>query len=183
MCPRYDPKASDSPHIGGVQPTWGDLAYACELIKPYHQMPDRPAADIKSELADRGKETKVDQQHRFLELLGILDAEEGLLPSGIWLAEHFETPNQTTLSSGIQLDVKLSLSPEEQGIWKTVLFEQNWLPMIAIINQLATTRTEATETESRAEAFRDRVEHLDSYQPVNSINSWRKKGSGTSRLG
>ncbi|WEL18873.1 hypothetical protein SVXHr_2730 [Halorhabdus sp. SVX81] len=47
--------------------------------------------------------------------------------------------------------------------------------MLATVNLLATTTVADTETDDRAEGFRDRIDHLDGYQNVNSINSWKKK--------
>jgi hypothetical protein len=75
----------------------------------------------------------------------------------------------------VQIGTKHDLAPAEQAVLKAVLFEQDWLPMLATVNQIAIESVSEKETDARAEGFQDRVEHLDKYQSVNKLNSWKKK--------
>ena len=78
-------------------------------------------------------------------------------------------------SESVQIGTKHDLAPAEQAVFKAVLFGQDWLPMLATVNQLAIESVSEKETDARAEGFQDRVEHLDKYQSVNKLNSWKKK--------
>lgn len=170
-----DPSDRDSSHLGGIQPTWGDLPYACELIKPFYDRPDRPFSDTRDLLVDNGQETKVRQILNFLNKLDVVNEEYGLLPNGVWLAEAYQEPDQMTFESSMALGLKTELSPRESSVFKSILFDGNWLPMIATINQLATSSVSTKETSKRAEEFKDRLNHLAEYENYESINTWKKK--------
>lgn len=173
----HDPTAADSPHLVGAQPTWRDLPYACELLRYRWLNPGQEFETYKKELENGDKPNKVKQQVSLLgaEKLQLLGPEGELTPNGIWLANQFDPADQSSLTGGPSLDRKQTLSPGERAIWQLVLFQRNWLPMLAAINQIVTTSVSQQETDKRATDFRNRVEHLDGYQSVSSINSWKKK--------
>jgi hypothetical protein len=173
----YDPEATDSPHLSGAQPTWGDLPYACELLNAYWEATEESTAEVSDRLAAEGKRNKVNQLTTLLgpEKLRLLTEQGALSPQGMWLARNFEPANQQGLDGEPGLGAKKSLSQTEQAIFGQLLFERNWVPMLATVNLLATTSVADTETSARAEGFRDRINHLDGYQNVESINSWKKK--------
>jgi hypothetical protein len=123
------------------------------------------------------------QQNKINQLMTLLGAEklrlltkQGVLsPQGMWLARNFEPANQQGLDGEPGLGAKESLSQTEQAVFGQLLFERDWLPMLATVNLLATTTVADTETNARAEGFRDRINHLNGYRNVESINSWKKK--------
>lgn len=173
----YDPASPDSPHIGGAQPTWGNLPFAIELVHAYWQNPDDDPETVEDDLLQNTTQTTLGQVRNFLTKADVVDDDHRLLPNGIWLAEVYEEPDQTTLgdSDTVQIGTKHDLTPAEQAVFKAVLFEKDWLPMLATVNQLATESVSEKETDARAEGFQVRVEHLDKYQSVNKLNSWKKK--------
>lgn len=79
------------------------------------------------------------------------------------------------LDGELGVGIKDTLSPTEQALFGLLFFQRDWLPMLATINILATETVSTGETEARAQAFEQRVDHLEGYQSVNSINSWKKK--------
>lgn len=169
-----DPTTPTSPHLGGIQPTWRDLPLACELIQALYRA-DKPPSVIHNRFASKAGENKLDQLANFLTKVGLLFDNDRVAPTGVSLAELYVTPSQSTFSETLDPGVKGDLAPREQAFWKAILFERNWTPMLATVNLLATHPVTATETESRAEAFRNRVDHLDKYQNYSSINTWKKK--------
>jgi hypothetical protein len=173
----YDPIVPDSPHLRGAQPTWSDLPFACELLRYRWLNPDQTLETYRNDLEKRGKPNKVSQQLALLgsEKLGLLDSKGELTPSGIWIANQFEPADQSSLSQEPSFGRKRKLTSGERAIWQTILFQQDWVPMLAITNQIAMTTVSQKETDKRATDFRNRVEHLRGYQSVNSINSWKKK--------
>lgn len=173
----YDPDAPDSPHLGGAQPTWGDLPFASELVHAYWQNPDADSETVEERLLQNTTQTTLGQVRNFLTKVDVIDSNRRLLPNGVWLAEVFDEPGQTTLGDAdpLQIGAKHKLAPAEKAVFKTVLFEKDWLPMLATVNQLATESVSEKETADRAESFQNRVEHLDKYQSVNKLNSWKKK--------
>jgi hypothetical protein len=128
-------------------------------------------------LASEGEKNKVNQLMTLLgpKKLRLLTEQGSLSPQGMWLVRNFEPTNQQGLDGQPRVGVKEMLSPTEQALFGQLLFERNWVPMLATINLLATTTVADTETDDRAEEFRDRVHHLDGYRNVKSINSWKKK--------
>jgi len=173
----YDPVSPDSPHISGAQPTWGNLPFASELVHAYWQNPDDDPETVENRLLQNTTQTTLGQVRNFLTKADVVDDDHRLLPNGIWLAEVYAEPDQTTLddSESVQIGTKHDLAPAEQAVLKAVLFEQDWLPMLATVNQIAIESVSEKETDARAEGFQDRVEHLDKYQSVNKLNSWKKK--------
>lgn len=173
----YDPTASDSPHLSGAQPTWGDLPYACELLHAHWEATGESKQKTTDQLASGGERNKVNQLMTLLgpEKLCLLSEHESLTPQAMWLARNFEPANQQGLDGQPGLGAKETLSPTEQAVFGQLLFERNWVPMLATVNLLATTTVADTETDDRAEGFRNRVAHLDGYRNVESINSWKKK--------
>lgn len=169
------PSASDSPHLGGIQPTWRDLPYACELVATVYESQGKSFETLKDEFVDAGGKSKTDQMLNFLGKMGILGNEGETLPNGVFLAEAYTPPDQESLGSSVRPGVKAQLASSEQLIWKTLLFERDWLPMLATVNILATSEVSTHETESRAKEFQDRLDHLDKYQSFDSINTWKKK--------
>ncbi|WP_302081061.1 hypothetical protein [Salinibaculum rarum] len=173
----YDPTASDSPHLSGAQPTWGDLPYACELVKAHWDRSGETEEDIIEQVAIDAEQTKPSQIRTFLgsNKLGLLGEDGSLRPQGMWLARNFESPSQQGLDGEPNVGAKETLSPVEQSLFGSLLFERNWVPMLATVNLLATEPVADTETEVRAEKFQMRIEHLDGYRNVDSINAWKKK--------
>jgi hypothetical protein len=171
----YDPKASDTPHLRGVQPTWEDLAYATELIFALWERSgdyDR-AIEVFSGV---DTENKIEDQLGFLRKLSIIDGNDRLLPNGLWIAEQFDSGDQQSLvTTGPTVGAKETLTDGEQAVFKTLLFERNWLPMVATVNLVGSASFGDSETDQRAEAFQKRIDHLDKYQSVSSVNSWKKK--------
>lgn len=172
----YDPTATNSPHLSGAQPTWGDLPYICELLHKYWTVDNAPE-EVTSRLISRGKENKIKQIRTLCsqEKLGLLHKDGSLSPTGIWIAQSFEEPSQQGLQDDLAIGTKDTLSSAEQALFGMILFDRDWLPMLATINLLATERVSTTETEARAQAFEQRISHLKGYQKVNSVNSWKKK--------
>lgn len=173
----YDPETPDSPHIGGAQPTWGDLPFASELVHAYWQNTDTGPETVEERLLESTTQTTLGQVCNFLTKADIIDGDHRLLPNGVWLAEVFDKPSQTTLgdTDSVQIGTKQDLAPAERAVFKAVLFEKDWLPMLATVNQLATEPVSDKETDDRAKDFKDRVEHLNKYRSVNKLNSWKKK--------
>lgn len=173
----YDPTASDSPHLSGAQPTWGDLTYACELLNAHWDATEESKEEVSVRLASEGERNKVNQLMTLLgpEKLRLLTEDRTLSLQGLWLTRHFEPANQQGIDGQPGLGAKETLSSTEQTVFGQLLFERNWVPMLATVNLLATTTVADTETDDRAEGFRDRTNHLDGYQNVKSINSWKKK--------
>lgn len=173
----HDPTISDSPHLAGAQPTWGDLPYACEILNAHEEATNDSKSEVSARLASEGEQNKVNQLMTLLgpDKLRLLTEDRTLSLQGLWLTRHFEPANQQGLDGQPGLGAKENLSPTEQAVFGQLLFERNWLPMLATVNLLATATVADTETTDRAEKFKDRVEHLDGYKNVNSINSWKKK--------
>jgi hypothetical protein len=171
-----DPEDPDSPHLEGVQPTWGDLPYGCELLRSLWEA-DQPVEETLEEVRSAGKQNKTDQLISLFgpRKLGLLDANSSLTADGIWLAANYATPDQRRLQEDSTIGVKDTLSSTEQALFGMRLFRLDWLPMLATLHLLATESIETKETKTRAEDFRRRVSHLSGYQQVNSINSWKKK--------
>jgi len=178
MSGMYDPTATDSPHLGGIQPDWRDLPHLCEIVYFFYQFHNETEDEIRERLLSKGTPNKIKNQLRFLssDKLGIID-EGGLTPDAIWLANRFSRPTQQRLTAGekVSLGAKEQLNKSEQSLLQTMIFREDWLPMLATINQLHTESPSAKETDTRATEFRKRVDHLDGYAAVSSINSWKKK--------
>ena len=170
----HDPTVPDSPHLEGAQPTWGDLPYACELV---HELwdGDGTPTEIVERLRATSEANKTNQLLTLLNKLDVRNEDGSLSHTGLFLATHYDSPSQQGLDGGPGLGAKQALSETEQGVFQTMLFERNWLPMVATVNLLATGDIDVTETKERATGFQQRVEHLDGYQNVNSVNSWKKK--------
>lgn len=173
----YDPSKPDTPHLGGAQPTWGDLSIACELIYAYWQNSDKEPSTVDERLLQHTTQNTLGQVRNFLTKIDMMDDNHRILPNGIWLAENFDDPDQTTITDTdlVPIGTKQKLSSTEQVIFKTILFEKDWTPMLATINQLATEEVSVKETDERAQGFQSRVNHLEKYQPVNKLNAWKKK--------
>lgn len=175
----YDPTASDSPHLSGIQPDWRDLPHLCEIVHIFWQFHDENEDEIHDQLISKGTPNKVKHQLRFLseDKLGLVDDDGNLTPDGIWLANQFSRPTQQrlTLSEGVSIGAKKELNEIEQSLLQSILFRKDWLPMLATINQLLTESISVKETDTRATEFRKRVNHLSGYSNVSSINSWKKK--------
>lgn len=180
--PRFvpNPDSADSPHLGGVQAPWGDLPYLCEMLQWFYRREDDPEA-IHDEIVQAGEETenKINQLFTLSKKLGLLSENDyHLLPNGVWIAESFEESKQETFGhpkSSPPLGAKTSLSPQEQSVYKAILFERDWLPMLATVHQVATTSIPDKDRDQRAKDFRDRIGHLSDYQEVNSLESWGHK--------
>jgi hypothetical protein len=173
----YDPTASDSPHLSGAQPTWGDIPYACELVKAHWDQSRTTEDDVVDQVIANGEKNKINQIMTLLgpNKLGLLSENSEVSPQGMWLARNFEPPSQKGIDGQTGIGVKKTLSPIEQSLFGSLLFERNWVPMLATINLLVTESVESAETEARAKEFQNRIEHLNGYQNVESINSWKKK--------
>lgn len=169
------PSATESPHLGGIQPTWRDLPYACELVYAIHKLDTDSFEDITTEFVENNGKSKTEQTLNFLGKLGIIGDDGVLLPNGVFLADAYTPAEQETLGREIQPGVKSCLSTSEQAFWKTLLFERDWLPMLATVNIVATREVSTSETESRAKEFKKRLNHLNEYQDYESINTWKKK--------
>lgn len=171
-----DPDDPDSPHLRGVQPTWGDLPYGCEILNSLWEA-DQSVEDTLEEVRSAGKRSKTNQLISLFgpEKLGFLDDNNCLAADGMWLSANFAAPDQRRLQNGSSIGVKDTLSSTEQALFGMRLFRLDWLPMLATLNLLATESIDTTETEARAQGFRSRVDHLSGYQRVNSVNSWKKK--------
>lgn len=174
----YDPVASDSPHLSGIQPDWRDLPHLCEIVHVFWQLHDKNEDEIRERLVSKGAPNKVKHQLRFLSSnkLGLTN-DGNLTPDGIWLANRFNRPTQQRLTAGegVSIGAKEELNDAEQSLFQNILFRKDWLPMLATINQLLTESISIKETDTRATEFRKRVGHLSGYKNVNSINSWKKK--------
>jgi len=173
----YDPEDTSSPHLSGAQPTWGDLPYACEVLNAHWEASEESQKEVSDRLASSGKRNKVNQLTTLMgaEKLRLITEHGALSPQGMWLAKNFEPANQQGLDGNPGLGAKESLSQNEQAVLGQLLFERNWVPMLATVNLLATTTVADTETNARAKEFRDRIHHLDGYRNVEKINSWKKK--------
>lgn len=167
--------ATNSPHLGAIQPTWRDLPFACEVVKTIYENRNDDYDKIRHDFIEVSGKSKIDQMNNFLEKVGVIDSADELLPNGVFLAEVYSPASQETLGESIQPGVKTDLAPAEQTFWRTLLFERNWTPMLATLNIVATCVVSTQETESRAEAFQERCNHLDKYQSFESINTWKKK--------
>lgn len=174
----HDPTATDTPHLGGIQPDWRDLPHLCEVVHVFWQFHNETEDEIRERLLSKGTPNKIKHQLRFLssDKLGIIDDGE-LTPDAIWLANRFSRPTQQRLTAGegASLGTKEQLNESEQSLLQSILFREDWLPMLATINQLHTESPSIKETDVRATEFRNRIEHLDGYAAVSSINSWKKK--------
>jgi len=173
----YDPTTSDSPHLSGAQPTWEDLPYACEILNAHRETSEESREKVSARLASEGEQNKVNQLMTLLgpEKLRLINDHRALSLQGLWLTQHFEPASQQGIDGQPGLGAKETLSPTEQAVFGQLLFERNWVPMLATVNLLATTAVADTETDNRAEEFKSRINHLDGYQNVKSINSWKKK--------
>lgn len=174
----YDPEAPNSPHLSGAQPVWGDLPYLCEVLNEHWEASDESTTEVTDRLiSESNRQNKINQSMTLLgaEKLRLLTEQGNLNPQGMWLARNFEPADQQGLDGESGLGTKKSLSQTEQAVFGELLFERDWLPMLATVNLLATTTVADTETTARAENFRDRVNHLDGYDSVESVNSWKKK--------
>lgn len=171
----HSPSASDSPHLGGIQPTWRDLPFACEIVAAVHDSQDESFETLKDGFVDAGGKSKTDQMINFLGKMRALGGDGEMLPNGVFLAEAYTPPDQEAFGNSVRPGLKTRLWSSEQFIWKTLLFERDWLPMLATVNILATREVPTNETDSRAKEFQDRLNHLDKYQSFDSINTWKKK--------
>jgi hypothetical protein len=174
----HDPTATDTPHLSGIQPDWRDLPHLCEVIHAFWQFRNETEDEIRERLLSKGTPNKIKDQLRLLspDKLGIINNGE-LTPDAIWLANRFSCPTQQRLTAGegVSLGAKEQLNESEQSLLQSILFREDWLPMLATINQIHTESPSIKETDARATDFRKRIEHLDGYAAVSSINSWKKK--------
>ena len=174
----HDPTATDTPHLSGIQPDWRDLPHLCEVIHAFWQFRNETEGEIRERLLSKGTPNKIKDQLRLLspDKLDIINKGE-LTPDAIWLANRFSCPAQQRLTAGegVSLGAKEQLNESEQSLLQSILFREDWLPMLATVNQIHTESPSIKETDARATDFRKRIEHLDGYVAVNSINSWKKK--------
>jgi hypothetical protein len=180
MEPIPDPDVPDSPHLSGGQPSWSDLPYLCEMLQWFHQQETKDPVDVHESILDATQSRdKVGQLFTFATKAGILDDGYQLMPAGLIIAEAFTEAKQASFdysASRPPLGPKENLSTQEQLVYKTLLFDRDWLPMVAAVNQIATTSVPDADTdEDRAAAFEDRVDHLEGYQDVDSVSSWDHK--------
>lgn len=171
-------KATDSPQLGGAQAPWGDLPFLSEMLQWFYHG-DMESKEIYNEMkreVDKNQ-NKIEQLFNLSKKLGLLD-DYDLLPSGTFVAESFVKPKQYQFAytkSSPPLGVKSELSTRERSVFKTILFERDWHPMLATIHQIATTEVPDKDQEARANGFRDRVQHLNEFQEVARKNSWEHK--------
>lgn len=181
--PEHVPDLTDSeaPHLGKGQPPWGDLPYLSEMLH-WFAVRDDPSPEIRDEIRNTtsNQERKVNQLFNLSRKLGLFSREEyRLLPSGHALTRVYDPPNQDTLTDGdtaaTAVGLKSELAPAEQAVYQTVLFERDWVPMVATLHLIVTAEVSAKERHDRAAAYQDRVEHLEKYQDVNSPATWQAK--------
>lgn len=136
---------------------------------------DSSWSDIKSELYDRSRHNKIQQTVTFLKKVELIDSDHQLLPNGVWLANNFESAPQTTISQGVQLGSKETLSNIEQTIFRQLLFQYDTLPMLATIYLISTKDLSDKETEERSLKYKDCVKHLKKYNEEWRTGTWKKK--------
>lgn len=171
----FDPTAPDTPHLEGVQPTWRDLGFACELTHVVWERRQTPWSQIEPKLYGRAGENKISQTIVLLKKLDILDKEYRVSINGVWLANNFKSTPQTTISQGIELGTKDDLSEVEQTIFCQILFQYDCLPMLAALDLISTQSISDKETEKRALSFKGHVSHLEKYDSEWEIGTWKKK--------
>lgn len=171
----FDPTAPDSPHLEGIQPTWRDLGFVCEVLNVVWERRSYSWNEIESKLHGRAGESKIQNTVSFLKKLDLLDSEYRIHINGIWLANNFEPAPQSTISQGIQLGSKEILSDTERTIFRQLLFQYDTLPMLATIDLVSSETVSDKETEDRAVRYQERVEHLDKYDGGWSTGTWKKK--------
>ncbi|MXR21411.1 hypothetical protein [Halobacterium bonnevillei] len=169
--PDFDPEASDSPHITGIQPTARFLEFAAEVLRLRWQHPDTKWDTLAGRISDAGiGKSKVKRVPKFLNKIGCLDQDKSLTGSGAAIAETVRLGPQHT-GNEASIGNKPYLTDAEQAMFRQQLFEHDWLPMLAVLNQVSVGDVTADFGGERADNFVDRLTHLTGYD-----ESW---GRGT----
>lgn len=179
----YDPNEPDVPHLGNDQPSWGDLPFASEIVKQHWDRSDETYDQVREKIkqANEGEESKINDVYNLLakENLGVFDDETGLTEVGVALAQNYERSKQQKLDTDTKDDAVLGtkdqLGEAERAVYRDLLFERDWLPMVATLDLIEQETPSTGETAERAKRFRFRVEHLEEYESVNSNDAWKKK--------
>lgn len=158
-----DPADPDAAHLAGIQPTWRDLTFATEVLQVIWQSPGVPWETINDGLREAGGPSKIDDNVSLLKKLDLIDSGHRLTPTGVILAENFSPPATAAGSNRVQLNEKDRLSDIEQTVFRKQLFEYDWLPMLAILNQVSAERVPPTADQNRASSYVDRLSHLGDY--------------------
>ena len=158
-----DPTDPDAAHLAGPQPTWRDLTFTAGVLQVIWQSPGTPWESIVDRLRETAGTNKIDDNVSLLKKLDLIDGGHQLTPSGVILAEGYSPPATAAGSAGVLLDEKDRLSDIEQTVFRTKLFEFDWLPMLAVLNQVLTERVQPATGKNRASSFVDRLSHLADY--------------------
>jgi hypothetical protein len=127
------------------------------------QSPGTSWESVVDRLREAAGANKIDDNVSLLKKMDLIDAEHRLTPSGVTLAEGYSPPATAAGSAGVLLDEKDRLSDIEQAAFRTILFEYDWVPMLAVLNQVSTERVPPATGENRASSFVDRLCHLADY--------------------
>lgn len=165
----------DAAHLAGVQPTWRDLTFTAGVLQVIWRSPGIPWESVIDRLRDEAGANKIDDNVSLLKKLDLIDAEHRLTPSGVTLAEGYAPPATAAGSAGVLLDEKDRLSDVEQAVFRTQLFEYDWLPMLAVLNQVSTERVPPATTENRASSFVGRLIHLTDYDADWQLDTKKQK--------
>lgn len=160
---KRDPGDPDAAHLAGIQPTWRDLTFTTGVLQVIWQSPEKPWESIIDQLREGAGANKIDDNVSLLKKLDLIDSEHRLTPSGVTLAEGYSPPATAAGSTGVLLDEKDRLSDVEQTLFRTQLFEYDWLPILAVLNQVSTERVPPATSENRASSYVDRLSHLTDY--------------------
>lgn len=155
-----DPNAA---HLSGIQPTWRNLAFTAAVLQVIWHSPEGPWETINARLREATGQSKIDDNVSLLKKLDFIDVEHRLTPSGVILAENYSPPPTTSGTDGVELDDKVRLSDIEQTVFQKQLFEYDWLPMLAVLNQVSTERVPPFVHQTRASSFVNRLSHLADY--------------------
>lgn len=158
-----DPEDPEAAHLVGIQPSWRELTFAADVLQVIWQSPDSSWERIIERLRDAAGPSKIDDNVSLLKKLDFVDAEHRLTPTGVILAENYSPPPTSAVTNDVELGEKESLSDIEQTVFRKQLFEYDWLPMLAVLNQVSTERVLHTTDQNRASSYVDRLGHLADY--------------------
>lgn len=171
----YEVMDSDSPHLSGAQPTWRQLEFVAEMTNFVWERPTASWEDLQAKLRGKVGKSKIGSTASLMRKLDILTENNNLTFRGVWLATEFDPAPSTRGKKAVTIGVKKNLSDVEAFAFRQILFQYDWTPMVATINQLGTERVPDQETLERAVNFVDRIDHLSGYDASWSDGTKKKK--------
>lgn len=173
--PSRDPEDPSAAHLVGIQPTWRNLEFTADVLQVIWRSPGIPWETINDQLRETAGANKIDDNVSLLKKLDMIDEEHRLTPVGVILAESYSPPATAAGTNSVTLGEKCSLSDVELTVFRKQLFEYDWLPMLAVLNQVSTELVPHSADQNRATSFVDRLSHLADYDANWSLDTKKQK--------